>query len=443
MGIITITSSRSILMPESNPQSSDAVLGGANPPPINAAILGGLAGAKQRLESESIVTKIQALKDTIQYGTGGIDLALEALADPNDNVKRFARRLLRDRAGEAGKAALLDREPLSYFTTLADWRWEIYNPEVGIVDPENNAYIVQMTNLLEYNGLDDSCLGHFKSLLKDPRIGELQVLIFQIENDYLREDYPFYSAADEICAARNLFSSLRGLFIGDSEEQWPTGYRRSKLSVSDIRPFLESFPTLEILQVFGRFTDDEYQDEGYTSLNCAELKHENLKTLIVETAHLAEENLNQIGQIELPSLEYFELWLGKIDIFRYRIAKALKPILFDNASPNLKYLGLCSDNDTDSLIIEVLTSPIIDRLAVLDFKMGTMTLKGAEYLLNSPDLRNLKYLNVFGNYLSESTIAKLQELPCQINSDSPPYPAHEEGNWDRRYEGHRRWALHE
>ncbi|WP_310485846.1 hypothetical protein [Chamaesiphon sp. VAR_48_metabat_403] len=431
-------------MPETNPQESDAVLGGQNPPPINAAILGGLAGAKQRLESESIVAKIQALKDTIQYGTDGINLALEALADPNDDVKRFARRLLRDRAGEAGKAALLDREPLSYFTTLADWRWEIYNPEIGIVDPENNAYVVQMTDSWEYSDRYDSFLGHFESLLKDPKIGELKALIVKIEQEFIfTEEDPFAKALAAICDAGNLFANLRGLYIGDSKEEWPTGYRRSKLSVSDIRPFLESFPTLEILQVFGRFTDDEYQDEGYTSLNCAGLRHENLKTLIIETAHLAGENLNQIGRIELPSLEYFELWLGKIDIFRYRIAKALKPILFDNASPNLKYLGLCSDNDTDSLIIEVLTSPIIDRLAVLDFKMGTMTLKGAEYLLNSPDLRNLKYLNVFGNYLSESTIAKLQELPCQINSDSPPYPAHEGGNWDRRCEGHRRWALHE
>jgi hypothetical protein len=41
-------------MSQTNPNNSDAVLGGGNPAPINAVVLGGLAGAKQRLESESL-----------------------------------------------------------------------------------------------------------------------------------------------------------------------------------------------------------------------------------------------------------------------------------------------------------------------------------------------------------------------------------------------------
>jgi hypothetical protein len=41
-------------MSQPNPNDTDAILGGQNPPPINAVILGGLAGVKQRLESESM-----------------------------------------------------------------------------------------------------------------------------------------------------------------------------------------------------------------------------------------------------------------------------------------------------------------------------------------------------------------------------------------------------
>ncbi len=46
-------------MSESNPRESDLILGGQNPPPTSAAILGGLAGVKQRLESESIAERLQ------------------------------------------------------------------------------------------------------------------------------------------------------------------------------------------------------------------------------------------------------------------------------------------------------------------------------------------------------------------------------------------------
>ncbi len=50
-------------MSETNPRESDLILGGQNPPPLNAAVLGGLAGIKQRLESESIAARLQALNN--------------------------------------------------------------------------------------------------------------------------------------------------------------------------------------------------------------------------------------------------------------------------------------------------------------------------------------------------------------------------------------------
>jgi hypothetical protein len=122
-------------MSELNPHDSAAILGGQNSSPITAVVLGGIAGVQQRLASESIVAKLRALQDISQYGNSGIDLAIQALSDPTEEVKRLARKLLRNQTGEEGKSALLSREPLHYFTTLNDWRWEVYNPEIGIVDP--------------------------------------------------------------------------------------------------------------------------------------------------------------------------------------------------------------------------------------------------------------------------------------------------------------------
>jgi hypothetical protein len=417
-------------MPELNPRHADAVLGGQNPPPVNAVILGGVAGAKQRLASESIVAKLQALQDAVGYGTDGIELTLQALADPADEVKRLARKLLRTHFEAARKSALLTDDPLSYFITLAEWRWEVYNPEIGIVDPENNAYIVT----LDYVSLDHrqyrSDLSQFEALIKDPRIGELQALIFQIS---IPDSHFFGIALEAIHDARNLFPHLRGLFIGDRNGDRAPEYRKSKVEVFDIKPFLVDFPDLEILQVYGHF--------GAYTLECAGVRHEKLRTLIIETADISEENIKQIGEIDLPNLEYLELWLGRWRNPADRVTAALAPILLHNATPKLKYLGLCSDECTDGLIADLLTTPIVSQLAVLDFKMGTMTDRGVDYLLDSPDLTNLRYLNVSGNYLSEHSIAKLQKLGCAIDASNPHDLANEE---DYRYsDGYRHWALHE
>ena len=48
-------------MSELTPSESYLVLGRQNLTPANAAILGGLAGVKQRLASESIAQRLQAL----------------------------------------------------------------------------------------------------------------------------------------------------------------------------------------------------------------------------------------------------------------------------------------------------------------------------------------------------------------------------------------------
>ena len=84
-------------MSEPNPHESDLILGRQNPPPINAAILGGLAGVKQRLESESIAARLQALNDTVQYRKDAIDLLIQSLPDSTDEVSQLAYKLLCDR----------------------------------------------------------------------------------------------------------------------------------------------------------------------------------------------------------------------------------------------------------------------------------------------------------------------------------------------------------
>jgi hypothetical protein len=185
-----------------NPNDTDAILGGQNPPPVNAAILGGLAGVKQRLESESIAERLHALNNAVVYGDDGINLALRSLSDNDDKVRRLAKRLLRDRFGEAGKEALLECDLMSYFITLDRWNREeygyYYGEESSILDPDNTAYYIDVdvprywnpSNLSSLNRYDSYETRKLKSLFQDPNAVYLQALILEITDysyDYFNE----------------------------------------------------------------------------------------------------------------------------------------------------------------------------------------------------------------------------------------------------------------
>ncbi|MFB2979463.1 hypothetical protein [Microseira sp. BLCC-F43] len=69
------------------PKEYDAVLGGQNPPPIDAAVLGGIAGVKKRLASRVLEVRIAALSDAIKYGEKSLYLVLQALQDESMLMK--------------------------------------------------------------------------------------------------------------------------------------------------------------------------------------------------------------------------------------------------------------------------------------------------------------------------------------------------------------------
>jgi hypothetical protein len=433
-------------MSEVNPRNSDAILGGQNPPPLTGAILGGLAGAKQRLESETLVARLSALTDAFQYGEQGIELAIQALDDPDEQVQRLACRLLRSQDNALGRQAILNHRPLSYFTTLADWRFETYNAQVGVTDPENNAYVVRMTNSGRSGRSGESPvydMSQFQALLQDQRVADVQALIFEMDYNYWDEENTFRIALEAIVAAKDTFPNLKALFVGDSEGDRAPEFKKSKVRVFDITPFLASFPQLEVLQVFGYF--GEY--EGYT-LTCQDYRHENLKTLIVETSDITQENIEQICSIDLPALEYLELWFGR----EYEYVSAvppLKSIFAGETYPNLKYLGLCSSEEIQTLIESIAPSALMQQLVVLDIKMGILTEAGIAPLCNPSLTSNLKILNVSGNDLSDAGLEKLIAQNYQVISThqiSPEYEYYDEEEETEDEESrymNRRYALYE
>ncbi|WP_375507075.1 hypothetical protein [uncultured Nostoc sp.] len=181
---------------------------------------------------------------------------------------------------------------------------------------------------------------------------------------------------------------------------------------------------MQLLKVRGQFY--EYL------LECETLIHENLKTLIIETADIDERNFSQICALELPNLECLELWLGRQLDHSTFIMDRLTPILFGESFSKLAYLGLRSSEFSDLLAENIVQSPIIERLLVLDLSMGNLSNYGAEALLNCPAINQLHTLNISNNYVSESMVQRLLQLNCQVIAEP------QDGEYGDRYS-----ALHE
>ncbi|WP_338022919.1 response regulator [Argonema galeatum] len=93
------------------PREYDAVLGGQNPPPANAVVLGGLEGVKWRLASADVEQGVAALKEALNYGEAGLDLVIQVWKDELGQLKWAAYSLLRVREEPRVKQALQDYNP--------------------------------------------------------------------------------------------------------------------------------------------------------------------------------------------------------------------------------------------------------------------------------------------------------------------------------------------
>ncbi|MBC1237973.1 hypothetical protein [Nostoc sp. 2RC] len=79
-----------------NPREYDAVLGNQQIP-VYAAVLGGIEGVKHQLATDAIEHRIAALSKALKYGDKGLNLVIQALYDPEDQLKEEAYRLLKSR----------------------------------------------------------------------------------------------------------------------------------------------------------------------------------------------------------------------------------------------------------------------------------------------------------------------------------------------------------
>ncbi|NJK74083.1 MAG: formylglycine-generating enzyme family protein [Richelia sp. CSU_2_1] len=100
------------------PKEYDAVLGSQNSTPVNAMVLGGIAGVKSRLTSPIVAAKITALSEAMKYGEAGLDLIIKALQDESMQVKFAAYSLLKDRDDLQIKPQFQDYLPTFEFEVI-------------------------------------------------------------------------------------------------------------------------------------------------------------------------------------------------------------------------------------------------------------------------------------------------------------------------------------
>lgn len=351
-------------MPDINPSNTDAVLGGQNPPPVDAAVLGGEIGRKQRLEYK----KTQKLWRNFEYF--------------NDYPDRHA-------------------------ITFAGRQVIDFEPGVKIEDPIHSAYAVRAYEIEEFKL-------KWNFLLQSDRANEIEALVFSFIDFDDNDINPIVSNA---CHELN---NLKAIFLGDIAD---CDVMISLIRIDDVSPILLAYDRLDFFQVrcgnYGFYRTGEIRHEGFSF--CQPLKHDRLKVLRIESGGLSPRTLHDLNQLDLPNLEYLELWLGNKWYGGTSCINDLMPVISGDKFPKLKYLGFRNCDYTDDIAFELAQSPFLKHLYDLDLSMGTLGDEGLKALLTCPDINELCTLNVSKNYISKNFIEEILpqfKLNCEVIVDN-------------------------
>ncbi|GAP93771.1 hypothetical protein NIES2104_02790 [Leptolyngbya sp. NIES-2104] len=414
----------------SNPSDFDAILGGQSPAPHQGAILGGIEGIQQKLKSDDLSVRLEAVDQAWNYGTAGLGCLHQALSDRSKLVRRRSRWLMRQSQG-----AILADQPVwnmterfdcprnnSHVEQFAGRQIWAFNREEALPNPQQFAYAFRC----DYDDEDDSVADQLDVLLQMPGAELTEALVVGVwvgGEGVCTGDVSSAVLVESLVALRDRFPNLKALFIGDIE------YLECEISwiaQSDMSPILQAFPQLEVFQVRG--------GEGLKfDPTLGTSRHEHLKTLIVETGGLNRSTVHQLYEWEFPALEHLELWFGSENYGGDCWDRDLPPLLEELKFPNLTYLGLRNSGFADEIAAMIVRSPLLAGLQVLDLSLGTLTNEGAQHLLDCAAIRDLETLNVSESYLSGAMIDRLQALGIQVLAQEQRQEEDEEEPSYRRY----------
>ncbi len=300
--------------------------------------------------------------------------------------------------------------PYGYATTFANRKVIEFDPKTGITDTVNTAYALR--TIYEWNQYrrepDMAILEKLQIFLQDSRCEQVEALVI---GNWMgnSSDYSSHSIVEELVYAHEQLTNLKALFIGDIED---CECMISSIVQSNLSLVLVAYLDLEVLKVRGNLGRGYGKSES--GLSFVPLRHDKLKALIIESGGLRREVIAQICNLELPALEYLELWLGRDDYGGTSSIEDLMPIISGNLFPKLKYLGLRNSEYSDDIAFAIAQSPVIEQIVELDLSMGTLGDEGAKALLNCPAINQLDTLNVSDNCLTGQMVTQLKQLDIEV-----------------------------
>jgi len=196
--------------------------------------------------------------------------------------------------------------------------------------------------------------------------------------------------------ARERLPALRALFLGDiTYEECEISW----INQTEVAPLLEAFPNLEIFGVRGG------QNLGFSAV-----RHENLRSLVMEAGGLPGDVVRGVAASDLPALAHLDLWLGTSEYGAEAEVADLAPIFSGERLPTLTHLALRNSDIQDHICAGLAAAPVVARLTSLDISMGVLTDDGAAALLSGQPLSHLDALDMHHNYLSPAMCERLREV---------------------------------
>lgn len=281
-----------------------------------------------------------------------------------------------------------------------------YDPEAGITEPATRAQRLA----LDYDATDAGATfeGLFEQFLSDPGAREVGALVVGDWGAAYSADNSSAPIVAALAAARDRLPALRALFLGDITDEEA---EISWISQSDVTPLLNAFPLLEQLRV-----------RGGSGLALGAVRHEGLRTLIIESGGLPAAVVRAVAAADLPNLEHIELWLGSEEYDGNATADDLAPIIEGRVLPKLKYLGLRDSERADAIAAALAEAPVLQRIEVLDLSLGNLSDEGAVALLNGGRLARLRRLDIHHHYVSDEVLDGLTALGIDLDANDRQEP---------------------
>ena len=243
-----------------------------------------------------------------------------------------------------------------------------------------------------------------KEYLNDPKLAQVDSLVIGMWGP--EHDEGPDTVMQLLLEHKDKLQHFKGMFFGDiiyeeNEVSW--------IENTEYGAFLNEFPNLEFFQV-----------RGGNGLGFRNLKHPNLKKLVVQTGGLASNVYSDIAESDLPALEHLELWLGS-EYYGFNATVDQVQAVYKgtegkvNHLPNLKYLGLRNSEIANQLAAGFNGDPILDRIEELDLSRGNFSDAGAQALVENPAIKNLKKLTLAKSYINSDWVAKLKNLGIKVD----------------------------